>query len=315
MMHVTTLGIDVAKQVFHIYGADARGHEVFRKRLARSAFKPFLATLPPCLIGIEAWGGAHYWARELEQCGYTVRLINPRFVKPFVKSNRNDAHEAEAICEAVSRPTRRFVPIKTIAQQDLQALPRVRQRLVRQRTGLVNQMRGLLAEYGIVWPRSIGHVRRELPVLLETAEHGLTPLGYSLFQELHAEFVQLEERIEALEQKLRQLFGQHGVCQRLAQVEGIGRLTATALVAAVGDPALFRNGRELAAWLGLVPKQQSSGGREVLLGISKRGNRYLRTLLIHGARTTVYRAASKTDARSRWITAVKQRRGSHSASP
>ena len=226
-----------------------------------------------------------------------------------MKSNKNDSRDAEAICEAMTRPNMRFVPVKTVAQQDIQALHRVRSRLVGQRTALVNQIRGLLAEYGLILPQQISHVRRGLPALLENTENGLTALARELGRELYAELGQLDERIERLEGLLQRVFRQQADCQRLAQVEGIGLLTATALVAAVGDPTLFRNGREFAAWLGLVPRQHSSGGKTVLLGISKRGDRYLRTLLIHGARAVVCRAATKSDARSQWVAAVKRRRG------
>jgi transposase len=308
-MPVTTVSIDLAKHVFHLYGEDAQGKTVLRKRLSRAALKPFLATLPPCRMGMEACGGAHYWARECQHLGHEVRLINPKFVKPFVKSNKNDSRDAEAICEAMTRPNMRFVPVKTVAQQDIQALHRVRSRLVGQRTALVNQIRGLLAEYGLILPQQISHVRRGLPALLENTENGLTALARELGRELYAELGQLDERIERLEGLLQRVFRQQADCQRLAQVEGIGLLTATALVAAVGDPTLFRNGREFAAWLGLVPRQHSSGGKTVLLGISKRGDRYLRTLLIHGARAVVCRADTKSDARSRWVAAVKRRRG------
>jgi transposase len=305
----TTVGIDLAKQVFPLYGEEAQGKAVLRQRLSRAALKPFLATLPPCRVGMEACGGAHYWAREFQQPGHEVHLSNPTCVQPFVKSNQNDERDAEAICAAVSRPNMRFVPVKTVAQQDIQALHRVRSRLVGQRTALVNQIRGLLAEYGLILPQQISHVRRGLPALLEDTEKSLTALARELGRELYAELIQLDERVERLEKQLPRVFRQHASCQRRAQVEGVGVLTATALVAAVSDPTLFRNGREFAAWLGLVPRQPSSGGKTVLLGIRKRGDRYLRTRLIHGARAAVYRVDTKSDPRSRWVAAVKRRRG------
>jgi transposase len=198
-MPVTTVGIDLAKHVFHLYGEDARGKAVLRKRLSRAALKPFLATLPPCRVGMEACGGAHYWAREFQQLGHAVHLINPKFVKPFVKSNKNDSRDAEAIGEAVTRPSMRCVPVKTVAQQDIQALHRVRRRLVGQRTALVNQIRGLLAEYGLILPQQISHVRRGLPALLEDTENGLTALAPKLGQGLYAELVQADERSARLE--------------------------------------------------------------------------------------------------------------------
>ncbi len=308
-MEVTTLGIDLAKNVFQLHGRDAQGQPVLSKRLSRAALPEFMATLPPCLIGMETCGGAHYWARKFQAFGHEVRLIQPAFVKPYVKSNKNDRADAEAICEALTRPTMRFVPLKSVAQQDIQSMHRIRQRLVGQRTALVNQIRGLLAEYGIVLPKQVAQVRRGLPALLEAAATELTSLGRELFTELYEELQQLDTRIEQAEQKIQRVFKADAMCQKLAAVEGIGPLSATALVAAIGNAHLFRTGRELAAWLGLVPRHHASGQRTTLLGISKRGDPYLRTLLIHGARSVVYRTATKQDGRSQWIERLKQRRG------
>lgn len=312
-MQVTTIGIDLAKQVFQVHGVDAHGKAVLKKRLSRSTLGRFMANVPPCRVGLEVCGGAHYWSRQFRAFGHDVRLMSPHFVKPYVKSQKNDYTDAEAICEAVSRPTMRFVAPKTVAQQDLQGLHRVRQRRIQHRTALINQIRGLLMEYGITIPQQIGQLRRRLPAILEDPTNELTGLGRELFGDLYRELVALDAQLVQVEARITQIFTTNALCQRLAHVEGVGPLIATAMVAAVGDPTAFQNGRQLAAWLGLVPRQQSSGGKHRLLGISKRGDRYLRTLLIHGARAVVARAPAKTDARSRWIAATQRRRGTNRA--
>ncbi len=306
-MNLTTIGLDVAKYVFQVHGVDAEGRPVLRRRLRRSQVAGFFANLPPCVVGVEACCGAHYWSRVIGRFGHTIRLIAPQFVKPYVKSNKNDANDAEAICEAVSRPQMRFVPAKSVEQQDIQALHRVRSRLVSSRTQLANQIRGLLMEYGIVLPQHVGQLRRGLPLILEDASNELSAFSRHLFASLYDDLVSLEERIEALEEQMWAVYQASEPCQRIAAVEGIGPVTATALVAAMSDGKTFKNGRQFAAWLGLVPRQHSSGGKTRLLGISKRGDPYLRTLLIHGARSVVYRSSSKSDRRSLWI-ADKQRR-------
>jgi transposase len=237
----------------------------------------------------------------------------PQFVKPYVKSNKNDANDAEAICEAVTRPSMRFVPQKSVEQQDLQCLHRVRSRLVSCRTQLVNQIRGLLAEYGIVLPQHPGQVRRGLPTVLEDAENQLTGFGRALFQSLYEELVQLDEKICDADDRIQSAFQRTPDCQRIAAVEGVGPLIATAIVASISNGRAFENGRQFSAWLGLVPRQNSSGGKSRLLGISKRGDTYLRTLLIHGARSVVYRAKTKTDKRSLWINDKQQRLGTSKA--
>ena len=312
-MKITTLGIDLAKRVFQLHGVDRHGKCVLKKRLTRKQVLPFIANLPACVIGMEACGGAHYWARECRQLGHEVRLMAPQHVKPYIKANKNDANDAEGICEAVGRPNMRFVGIKDVAQQDIQALHRIRSGFMQSRTRIVNQVRGLLAEYGIVLPKQIATVRRQLPGLLEDGENALTAMSRELFAGLYEELVRLDLRIKTCDAQIHRIYQANGVCQRLGKVEGIGPITATAVVASVGDPTVFRRGRELSAWLGLVPKHKASGGKTVLLGISKRGDRYLRTLLIHGARSIVSRAEGKTDARSRWVTQLKQRRGMNKA--
>ena len=306
-MKIATVGLDIAKQVFQVHAADSEGRAVLRRRLQRNQVAEFFANLPPCLVGLEACCGSHYWTRVLSRFGHTVKLIAPQFVKPYVKSNKNDANDAEAICEAVSRPQMRFVPAKSVEQQDIQSLHRVRSRLVSSRTQLASQMRGLLAEYGIVLPPGVSQLRRGLPLILENGENELTAFSRRLFASLYEELVQLDEKIAGLDEQVRTVYRASEPCQRVAAVEGIGPLIATALIAAISDGKSFKNGRQFAAWLGLVPRQHSTGGKTRLLGISKRGDSYLRTLLIHGARSVVYRASRKTDSSNRWI-ADKQRR-------
>ena len=311
---VTTVGIDIAKNVVCIHGVDARGHVVVKKRLARQKVLPFMAQLPPCLIGMEASGGAHYWAREFTQLGHTVKLMAPQFVTPYVQSQKNDPNDAAGICEAVERPRMRGVPVKSIPQQDVQALHRIRERQITARTALINQIRGLLTAYGIVIPQRASQVRHKLPMVLEDAENGLTATAREWLHALAEELQALDQRIAATDQQIERVFEADEACQRLAQLPGIGPLTATALVAAVGDATEFKNGRQFAAWLGLVPRQHSTGGKTTLLGMTKRGNCYLRTLLIHGARAVLRVVDRKTDTRSRWLQGVKARRGMNCAS-
>ena len=304
-----TVAIDLAKKVFHLVGTDAMGKILWRKRLTRHALMPFIAQLPPVLIGIEACGGAHYWARRFREHGHEVKLMAPQFVKPFVKSNKNDMRDAEAIAEAVTRPTMRFVPTKDIGQQDLQALHRVRERLIGERTALINEVHGLMHEYGIVIPTGVSKFRQAVVEKLASAKDTLTALGQEMFGKLVEEFVALEEQIAYYQQKLESLAQAHPECQRLMTIPGIGPMTATALIAAVGHVGVFKNGRQFAAWRGLVPRQHSTGGQTRLLGISKRGDRYLRKLLIHGARATLRWVELRTDSRSQWIRGLLKRRG------
>jgi transposase len=306
---ISVVGIDIAKRVFHLVGMDERGKIVMRKRCSRGEVLPLLANLGPTTIGMEACGGAHYWARCLREQGHEVKLMAPQFVKPYVKSNKNDMRDAEAIAEAVTRPSMRFVPVKDVAQQDIQALHRVRERLVTARTALVNEMRGLLAEYGIVLPQGLAKFRQALISTLEAEHMKLTPLGQELFHKLFGELGKLDAELAYYQDKLEALAQAHPVCQRLLTIPGIGPLTATALMAAVGDAGVFKNGRQFAAWLGLVPKQYSTGGQTRLLGISKRGDSYIRKLLIHGARATLRWARTKADRRSQWIRGLLDRRG------
>jgi transposase len=298
-MNIKRIGIDLAKQVFQVHGVDAQEKAVLRKQLRRAQMLDYFQKLPPCLIGMEACSSAHYWGRELQKLGHTVKLMAPQFVKPYVKSNKNDANDAEAICEAVARPTMRFVAIKTIAQQDIQAIHRIRSELIHQRTAKVNQIRGLLGEYGLVVGRRVDVLRTALPLLLEDAENGLTIDFRVLLEGLQQDLIKLDERVDELDKKIKLLANSNTEAKRLLQIPGIGPMTATALVCAIGDGKQFKRGRDLAAWLGLTPRQHSSGGKDRLLGISKRGDAYLRTLLIHGARSVLRVSGEKDDLRSR----------------
>jgi transposase len=312
-MNIKRVGIDLAKQVFQLHGVDAHEKAVLRKQLRRAQMLDYFKKLPPCLIGMEACSSAHYWGRELQKLGHTVKLMAPQFVKPYVKSNKNDANDAEAICEAVARPTMRFVAIKTIAQQDIQAIHRIRSELVQQRTAKVNQIRGLLAEYGIVVGRRVDVLRNALPLLLEDAENGLTIDFRTLLEGLQQDLIKLDERVDDMDKKIKLLAHSNEEAKRLQQIPGIGPITATALVCAIGDGKQFKRGRDMAAWLGLTPRQQSSGGKDRLLGISKRGDAYLRTLLIHGARSVLKVAGQKDDPRSRWLQNLCARRNKNIA--
>jgi transposase len=306
---LSVLGIDLAKQVFHLVGMDAHGTMLVRKRLYRAQMMAFIAQLPPTLIGMEACGGAHYWARRFREHGHEVRLMAPQFVTPYRKANKNDMRDAEAIAEAMTRPTMRFVPVKSVAQQDLQALHRVRERLMKARTALINETRGLLHEYGIIVPQGAATFRQHVLEKLTTEDAKLTPHSLELFRQLLEELAALEARVATYDAQLAQVAQTHPVCQRLMTIPGLGELTATALVAAVSDATQFKNGRQFAAWLGLVPRQHSTGGKSRLLGISKHGDSYLRKLLVHGARSCLRWVGRKRDRRSQWAQSLMERRG------
>lgn len=297
------------KNIFHVHGADAKGRRVFSEPMSRAKLVPFIANLPLCLVGMEACATSNYWARRFQAMGHEVRLISPHFVKPYVKSNKNDRNDVEAICEAVSRPTMRFVAIKTMEQQDRQCLLRVRQRLISQRTSLVNQIRGLLGEYGIVVAKHRSRLQRVLPEVLEDGENGLSTAARQLFAQLSDELLELDKRIVPLDQSIKSIAHQDELCQRLQKVEGVGPLIATAVTATVGDANVFKNGRQFAAYLGLVPKQHSSGGKIRLGCISKRGDTYLRTLLVQGAQSAVRWSKNRDTPKARWIKTLIQRRG------
>jgi len=312
-MKITTSGIDVAKSVFQVHGVDERGNVVLRRQIRRSQLLVFFSRLEPCLIGMEACASSHYWARKLTALGHTVRLMAPQFVKPYRKNDKNDGNDAEAICEGVQRPNMRFVPVKSPEQQAELAVHRIRRRLIGKRTALINQLRGLLAEYGLVLAQGANQVRSKLPELLDASSAFLPPLAVELFRDLYEELVQLEERIGQYERRVERLYRANPLCHRLAEIEGIGALTATAFVATVAHAAQFKNGRQCAAWLGLVPKQDSSGDKTRLLGISKRGDVYLRTLLVHGARSAMRHTPKRNDPKSRWVEQLRKRRGENIA--
>jgi len=303
----TTIGIDLAKNVFQVHGADEKGKMVMKKQLKRAQVLPFFANLVPCKIGMEACGSAHYWARKLQALGHDVQLIAPQYVKPFVKRNKNDAADAEAICEAVTRPNMPTVPIKNASQQAILSVHRARQGFVKARTAQANQIRGLLAEYGIAIPQGIGHITKRVPEIIEDGENDLPGSFRLLIQRLVDHLKELDRQVGELEVEIQWWHRKNDASQKLAKIPGIGPITASAMVASIGDARNFKNGRQLAAWLGIVPKQHSTGGKSTLLGISKRGDTYLRTLLIHGARAVVRIAERKQDADS-WIKKLLARR-------
>ena len=312
-MKLSTIGIDLAKNVFQVHGVDERGKAVLKKQLKRDQMAAFFANLAPCLIGMEACGSAHFWANKLQAMGHTVKLMAPQFVKPYVKTNKNDAADAEAICEAVGRPNMRFVPIKHAEQQAVLALHRARQGFVKARTAQANQIRGLLAEYGIIVPQGIAHISKRLPEILEDGENGLPGIFRHLIARLGDHLKELDRQAQELELQIQVGHRENAASRKLAQIPGIGPITASALVASIGNARNFENGRQLAAWLGLVPRQNSSGGKQTLLGISKRGDTYLRTLLIHGARAVIRVAERKVEHAGSWLAGVMGRRNKNVA--
>lgn len=306
-MEMRVVGIDLGKSVFHLVGMDQHGKVVARRQLSRSQLMVYTAKIPSCLIGMEACCGAHFIGAALAAQGHDVRLIPAQFVKPFLKSNKNDYLDAEAIAEAVQRPSMRFVPIKTDDQLDLQALHRVRDRLVSRRTSVINQLRAFLLERGITFRQGRSYLRKQIPDLLEDGEQRLSPCMRRLLDHLWQEWKALEEQVEALSREIDEIASQDAVCQRLRDIPGVGPLVATALVAAVGNGAAFTKGRDFAAWLGLVPRQHSTGGKAWLLGISKRGNTYLRRLFIHGARSIVMSLNRDNHAIGKWMSQLEAR--------
>lgn len=309
-MKINRVGVDLAKNVFQLHGVDHQGKAVWKRRLPRSKWLQVLCDQiePGCVIGMEACTGAHHWARQLVARGYEVRIIPPQFVKPFVKSNKNDANDAQAICEAMIRPNMYPVRMKTVEQQDLQAMHRIRDEVKGQRVAKANQIRGLVSEYGLVAPQQLSSLRKAIPDWLEDADNGLTILFRQLLQGLWDDLCTLDQRMMELDRQVTLVAQENSTARRLQQLRGVGPLTATALVATVGDAKQYRKGRDMAAALGLTPRQHSSGGKDKLLGISKRGDAYLRCLLVHGARAAIKTNQEKKDRLSRWISNLQARR-------
>jgi transposase len=307
MDKVTTLGIDLAKRVFALHGVNGVGRVTLRRICQRDELVAVIAQLPPCLIGMEACSGAHEWAREFARFGHTVRLMAPKFVRPYRKTGKNDYNDAEAICEAVARPNMRFVPVKSLEQQAVLCIHRVRQGFVEERTATINRIRGLLAEFGLVLPQKAIAVRRGLPPLLDR----LPALAGLALTDLYAHLSLLDERIRDYERQIVQLARQNEAACRLMAITGVGPIIALAMVASVGNARSFDSGRQFAAWLGLVPKQWSSGGKIRLGRITRRGDAYLRMLLTLGARAAVQVAQRRTDRISRWIVQLQARIGYH----
>jgi len=310
MTDITRVGIDLAKKVFHVTAVDGGGAVVERKQLRRAQLQSYLALLPAGrVVAMEACGSAHHWGRLARSHGHRVMLMSPHKVAPYMHRNKNDANDADGIAEASSRPGMREVGLKSVERQHTQQLHRARELAVRTRTAQANQLHGLLLEYGIESQKGVGMLLRRLPEVLEDAENELPPQGRMLMRALGDELRHQHERVGRFDEEIKAVADADPACRRLREIPGVGPLTATALVAAVGDASAFRNGRELSAWLGLVPRQHSTGGRTRLLGISKRGDRYVRCLLIHGARAALRWAGRREDRRSGWAKSVEARRG------
>ncbi len=312
-MNITTVGLDLAKNVFHIVGLDTHGHEQMKQRLSRGQVLKHFANRPACVIGMEACASSHYFAREFRKLGHEAKLIPPQYVKAYVRGQKNDTHDARAIAEAVRVPSMRFVTVKTVEQQDVQSLVRLREGAINARTAAANRMRGLLGEYGILTGKGINTLRRALPEVLEDASNGLTQVFRRLLNRERQHLRELDAHIDALTAELTALSKQDDRVVRLQTAPGYGPIVASVFASVMGDGAPYRRGRDASASIGLVPRQHSSGGKNVLLGISKRGDRYLRSLLIHGARAVVNAAQKKDDPLSRWINRLRETRGVNKA--
>lgn len=313
MNKVTTLGIDLAKSVFFLIALGADGKRTWRKRLRRGQLLNATRQLEPCEIAMEACAGAHYWAREFERQGHTVRLLPPQHVKGYLRGQKNDYNDAQAIAEACQHGAIRSVRIKSIEQQDEQALHRIRRQVVNARTRLINQTRGLLAEYGVAIPQGEGVFRRALPVLLSEEEQRLSPRFQQLLRRQYERLLELDEELAWYEQQLKQQAKEDPVCRRLSQLPAFGPVVSSAVKSWLGDGHQFKRGRDAAAALGVVPRQHSTGGKERLLGITKKGDKYVRTQVIHGARSVVTAAKKKDDPLSQWINDLVARRGFNKA--
>jgi len=313
-MKITLLGVDLAKEKIQVYAQDERGNKVFNKQIKRTSLLNSVAQLSVCRIAMEACSSASYWGREFEKLGHKVVLIAPQYVKPYVKTNKNDMADAEAIAEASTRPDMRFVPIKQVWQQDIQSIHRVRERLIKNKIALSNEIRGLLNEYGIFIPIGLASLRKNIPIILETADNELSAITRRLVSDMYEELKYISSKVEKHDEELEIISKENELCKRLEKIPGIGVKTSTAILYTLGNNAhQFKNGRQFSAYLGLVPRQHSSGGKNVLLGISKRGDNYLRKLLIHGARSVVSFSKIKEDKRSKWILKKKLERGANKA--
>lgn len=308
-MTIETLGVDIAKNVFQLHGVNRNGRVVLKRRVMRDQLLQVVSQIDPCTVVVEACTGAFYWQRKFEALGHDVKIISPQYVKPFVRRQKNDGNDAEAICIASRQPHIPYVPKKTVEQQDIQALHRARQRMVNHRTAVVSQIRGLLLDRGFAFAKSITRARRMVPEILADFENELTDLAREAIGELYDLFRDLDRRIASFDKKIDRVFRESEACQRIAKIKGIGPKTATAVIAAIGNGSEFKNGRHLAAWVGLVPRQFSSGDRTVLMGISKRGSQHLRSLLVHGARAVVRTAPKKSDLNNQWVNQLRERRG------
>lgn len=313
MNKITVIGLDLAKNKFHLVGCDRQLKIVRKKVLRRNQVLPYFANLARCSIGLEACASAHYWGRELTSLGFEVKLIPPQYVKPYVRGNKNDYNDALAIAEAATRSEMRWVPIKSTEQQDIQALHRLRARSIASRTALCNQLRGLLAEYGRVLPQGVSVLREKLPVILDDPESRLSQMLRRMLLQGLTQLRELDAHIAVYNAEVKRYAQANEACRRLRSIPGYGEVVSSAYAGAIGNGSGFRRGRDVAASLGLVPRQHSTGGKEKLLGISKRGDRYLRSLLIHGARAVVRQAKHKDDRLSQWINQVRERRGFNKA--
>lgn len=301
---IAQIGLDIAKSIFHVHAADKEGRAVFRRRLKREEVEPFFRALPPCLVGLEACPGGHYWARFIRDFGHDVRLLPPQYVRPYVKTNKNDAADAEAICEAMTRPSMRFVPIKDERQQQILVIHRVREMLVRQRIQIICAIRGHLAEFGVIGPERAHKIGYLTTNIEDERNPRIPPVAREALLYLVRQLRETKEKLERIDEDLARIARAVGACRQLMTIPGVGVITATALVAAMRDPRDFKSGRHFAAWLGLVPRQHSTGGVDKLGGISKRGNGYLRRLLIHGSRSVMrWRGKSWT-----WLAKLRARR-------
>jgi transposase len=313
MSNITLLAIDLAKNVFQLHGTDKTGKAILKKKITRTKLLESIAQLPTCNIYMEACGSANYWGREFKKLGHEVKLINPKYVKPYVKRNKNDMNDAAGIAAAARDPDMRFCSVKTEAQQDVQSIHRIRSLAIQQRTAIANQLRGILAEYGITIAQGINNIRNRLPEILG---ENLNNMGVQILEclaILFENFKSLDKQIVSYDKKIKNMFVKNETCKKLATIPGIGELNATILASILGTGGDFKNGRHFAAFLGLVPKQHSSGGKNRFLGISKGGDTYIRTLLVHGARTVLRWVDNKTGSQNMWLKNLAVRRGKNKA--